>query len=177
MKKCIGRNITGAIAVVALMALAGAGAYAATYTFTQGGFDGGGSVAGYFKAQDLDNNGWITSNEVWEFSVSAIGGIYAGATIYNAPRYPVGLAYDLSGHVLGDNANEFVDIFGPIQLGYTSGIHGGTLYDGFRHVPTSTTAELIYVNSPSPVPEPTSWAMLVAGVALLSVFAKRKKSC
>jgi hypothetical protein len=43
MKKCIGRNVTGAIATVALMMLAGAGAHAATYAFTQGGFDGGGA--------------------------------------------------------------------------------------------------------------------------------------
>jgi hypothetical protein len=178
MKIINGRNLLRTIAA-ALVALASASAQAETYTFTQGGFTDGTSISGYFNAHDDNGNGQIAGSEVQSFFAAVLGGLYNGITFEstNTGRYQSYLVYDLGSRFLGDGAGETLDAYSGLQLGYISGASGGSVYDGFGQYPSSTTAEFININEPAlPVPEPETWAMLLAGLFLVPLLAKRKKA-
>lgn len=62
-------------------------AQAATFNFTQGGFEGGGTLSGTFTGEDLNNDGFIDNgfrggpNELSAFSVSLSGSSILGSSV------------------------------------------------------------------------------------------------
>lgn len=152
-------------------------AQAATFTFTQSGFNDGGSVAGFFKANDNDHNGIISGLEVYEFSATVTGGFYDGLVfgepwdLHGSLQYAL-VTYKLGTGILGDDSGEFLSVSRSGQLDYNSGSGGGDV-TGFVSEPIAHSNQLIYVNE-LPVPEPDTWAMLVGGLSLLGFAACRK---
>ena len=70
--------------VTALVAAAaglfiGTPSQAASFQFSQGGFDGGGQITGHFDGVDLDHDGWIFGGELSAFSLSFSGNAQVAA--------------------------------------------------------------------------------------------------
>ncbi|MEM9840874.1 MAG: hypothetical protein AAF830_17215, partial [Pseudomonadota bacterium] len=111
-------------AFAASCALALGSAQAMTFSFSVGGFDGGGSITGTFEATDLDMDGQIVSfsGEVTAFEASLVGNSNVADTTWEFADL-FGLVYDLDG-TIGD--------------GITGGIEGLGVDDGtfeFVHGP------------------------------------------
>jgi hypothetical protein len=168
----------------ALLALTGSAASAAHYTFTQTGFDGGGSVNGSFDAVDDDHSGWIDTwndptfkNFQFTFSGDSLVGDFTSHRLlrltYKIGSDIIGLTYD-SGESLPVSfmsdvyVNNSVSPFSRLFTfdAYTT---GGVATD-FTLGTTSSTVELIRV---SDVPLPTSAWLFVTGIAGLVI--KRRK--
>ena len=159
------------------MALAAGPASARTYTFTQTGYDGGGSVSGTFDAVDVDGNGQISSfaGEVTGYSMSFSGDSLVGAFSHGFGDF-FGLVYDVGSGKIGDGAGGDIEgvasnYLGSIGFGYASGLGptgglGGSVID-FASGAISSTGELVTV-----VPAPATWALLVAG--LVPLMLRRK---
>lgn len=175
MNMTFGRKLLQSTAATALMALAASSANAGTFTFTQTGFNDGASITGFFKAQDLNHDGKITGNEVWDLIATVNGGLYSGFTFEISQRYRPWIIYNLGSGVLGNRPDDVLDVFAPQQIGWSSNGSGGMIYDGFNQYPSSHTSQYVQVSEPTAVPEPESWAMLGAGLALLAAFARRNK--
>ncbi len=87
-----------------MIALSSASANAALYTFSQDGFSGGGTVTGSFEAEDLDNDGLISSfgfpfgegGEIRDFTFSFTNDSIVGdfsAIWFNAVVYEIGSGF------------------------------------------------------------------------------------
>ena len=171
-------TFTRAMAMLASLTLTGTLAHAGTYTFTQGGYENGASIVGYFNAQDLNHDGKILSNEVSGFYAEAVGGYMHGIYFQNSRRGQVWLSYDIGSHILGDGAGEGMDAYSPVYFNWIGNANGGAVYDtlGGGSYLIGRTNELIQVTDPVAVPEPETWGMLLAGMALVSLMVRRKKS-
>lgn len=155
-------------------------AQAATYSFNQTGFAGGGSVTGSFAGVDLDANGVLdfSRNEISLFSLSFSGGASAPAFTMGIVDL-AGLVYQLNGgNFIGDggsvNTGEGIGAFNA-QFSYLSGIGplgvaGGQIGDASLN-PLTTTASLISVTA---VPEPEPFAMMLAGLGVMGLVARRR---
>lgn len=177
-------NIKSLLVATAL-SLGSLSAQAASYTFSQTGFSGGGSISGSFTGDDLNNDGVLGSSisEISAFSLNFSG----DSQIVN---FSLG-RNDLSGLVFYLNSGNFIGEDGAAGVGegigayntnfsYFSGIgqelnstggNGGQAGDGLFAALT-TTSSLISVTA---VPEPASFAMLLAGLGLMGAVAVRRK--
>ena len=170
-----------AISLPVAMALVAAPASARTFMFSQTGFSGGGSVSGTFDAVDVDGNGQISSfaGEVSGYSMSFSGDSMVGNFSHGFGDL-FGLVYDLGSGQIGDGAGGDVEgvasnLFGSTGFSYASGLgptggFGGSVVDSASGA-SSVTGELVNV-----VPEPATWAMLLAGALLLPLMVKRKRT-
>lgn len=171
--------------VAAALSLGALSAQATSYTFSQTGFTGGGSISGSFTGVDLNNDGILGSSisEISAFSLSFTGDSQVAS-------FSLGLN-DLSGLVFYIQKGNFIGEDGAASTGegigayntnfsYFSGIgqdlnftggNGGQIGDGEFNVFT-TTNSLISVTA---VPEPASFAMLLAGLGLMGAVAVRRK--
>lgn len=175
------RNLIFAISAPALMALASSAANAATYAFTQNGYSGGGVVTGSFEAVDLDSDGQISSffGEVTGFFLSFSGDSVVGSFTHGFSDLS-GLVYDLGSGKIGDGTTGSTEGMasnwnGSIGFDYASGFGptgglGGRVID-LATGATSSTDQLIAV-----VPEPASYALLIAGLGLVGTVARRRKN-
>lgn len=165
----------------AVLAATGLSAQAATYSFSQSGFAGGGTISGSFTGIDLDTNGFLdfSNSEISQFNLSFSGGTQAPAFTM-ALSDLAGLVYQLNGgNFIGDNGaqntGEGIAALSA-QMAYLTGIGpvgapGGQIWDGAGGPLTSTSALL----SVTAVPEPESYAMLLAGLALMGAVAGRRR--
>lgn len=164
----------------AVVAVSSLSVQAASYSFSQGGFDGGGSVSGSFSGADLDLNGFLdfNSSEISSFSLSFSGGTLAPAFTMGLGDL-AGLVYQLNGgNLIGDNgavnSGEGIVAWNA-QHSYFSGIGplgviGGQIGDASFNPLTSTPLAI----SVTAVPEPESFAMMLAGLGVIGVVARRR---
>jgi hypothetical protein len=163
------------------LAVSSLSAQAATYSFSQSGFAGGGSVTGSFSGVDLDLNGILDASfgEISLFSLSFSGGSVAPFSLGYSDL--VGLTYQLnSGNFIGDNGQPNTGegiAASNAQWSYLAGVGplgvtGGQIGDAF-FTPLTTTSSLVSVAS---VPEPESFAMMLAGLGLIGFVARRRRA-
>lgn len=158
---------------------------AADYSFTQSGFSGGGVISGSFSGVDANGDGQISSfsNEVSGFSLTFSGDTIVGSFAHSLTDLNSGgLVYTVGGTTLGSvptggteglASNWFNASAG---FSYASGLGPTNNLGGFAKDiatgATSSTTQLIQVTA---VPEPESYAMLLAGLGLVGAIAGRRR--
>jgi len=171
------------LALIGAMTVA-APASAALFTFSQSGFHEGASLTGWFEAVDLDNDGQISSfnGEVTDFAASFSGNsaIHAGTFAFHDLN---GRVWDMDA-VIGDGETGDIEglSLGDAFYGYVAGPGPFYLCDGVNacaefHTIASwdNSAELISVTTGA-VPEPASWAMMIAGFASAGMMMRRRNA-
>ncbi|HRH80108.1 MAG TPA: PEP-CTERM sorting domain-containing protein [Thiobacillaceae bacterium] len=170
-----------AAAILTLAALAGP-AQAGAYVFSQGGFTGGGSLTGNFTGTDLNLDGWLDASlgEVSRFALSFAGDSRVGG-------FSMGFA-ELAGLLFNMNGGGFIGDEGAIGTGegiaalsaerlYLTGIGpagsaGGNITDiTSLSGATTETSQPVAVSA---VPEPETWAVLLAGLGLVTLRLRRR---
>lgn len=178
-----------AFAVLAFAAAAAPAQSAVTsFTFSQGGFGGGGQITGSFVGNDINGNGQLSSfdNEISDFTVSYSGDATVGAfTLGFSDLF--GLIYDLGGPLLGDgrigegegivaeNATfSYLVGAGPLANGAAC-LNGAVCGQVSQADAVTSSAQLVVVATPA-IPEPSAWAMMIIGlgVAGAAIRARRK---
>ena len=180
-----------------LIALSSASANAALYTFLQDGFSGGGVVTGSFEAEDLDNDGLISSfselfgeDEIKSFSFSFTNDSIVGdfsAIWFNGLEYEIGSGFigirSGDGLITGAGSSGIAtDEFDFRRFDYESG-KGPTGGTGGRVIDSSTgaistTSNLISVSEsavsiPAAVPIPA--AVWLFGTSIVGLIGMRRK--
>ncbi|MFN3371248.1 MAG: PEPxxWA-CTERM sorting domain-containing protein [Sphingomonadaceae bacterium] len=135
-----------------------------SWSYSVGGWGGGGIVSGIFTGTDLDLDGQLSSfaGEVTGFTMSySSGSIEAPFSLSFADLY--GLVYDLDGGSLGDGTTLAVEGIGALGSG-TGFIIGPGPY---AVCGTGQTCGVIEGPAAGAIPEPMSWVMLIAGFGLV----------
>jgi hypothetical protein len=158
---------TDVTAMAASVTALGGGAF----SFSVGGWGGGGLVSGSFTGIDSDANGQLSS---FDGEVTGFGMTYSGGSIVGAFGLGFGdlfgLVYDLDGGVLGDGTA--LDIEGIGAIG-----GGGAFSIGPGPVALCGTGEpcgVIEGPAAGGVPEPASWALMIAGFGLIGAALRRR---
>jgi len=153
-----------------VFAFAAPAAHATVYTFSQGGYTGGGTISGTFTGSDLNADGQIVSfmGEVTAFSLSFSGDSIVASFTHGLPDL-WGLVYYVGSGYIGDNYAEGLASNWDSSVGfdYASGMGptgglGGRVIDTATRA-TSSTQQLIAV-----VPEPGTYALFALGAAFLA---------
>ena len=156
---------------------------AATYSLSQGGYTGGGTISGSFTGVDLDNDGQILSflGEITNYNISFSGDSIVPNFNHNYSDL-FGLVYNVGSGRIDDASNGFgvgvaSNWLGTVGFDYASGYGptggiGGIVRDISTQA-TSVTGEFVTVSS---VPEPGSIPLLLAGGLLLTLrFSGNRK--
>ena len=144
------------------------------YNFIQSGFDGGASISGSFTGNDNDGNLQLNAftGEISNFTASFSGnGLVAAWNSTNGV-----LVFDLNGS----------DLLGDGQTGAIEGIAvnfgGGSPFNWragpgpFNLCGTEDPCGIIEGPASGAVPEPSSWAMLIAGFGLAGAVQRRRRA-
>ncbi len=138
------------------------------YAFSEAGWIGGAMVTGSFSGVDLDNDLQINSfdGEISAFSMSFSGNARAQAFSLGLDDL-YGLVFDLDNAVLGDGIDG-TDPEGIFAVGINRLYAAG---------PGSITVcgEGVVCAAVANVPEPASWAMLIAGFGLTGAALRRRR--
>ena len=155
------------------------------YPFTQSGYSTG-NMYGWFWGTDKNGDGSLTTSELSTFQFSFLAN---GGSSFQTLAVPVdqifanggGFNFKLGGSVLGDDAGEFVaaatgatnSVGTTVASSYMSGPNGGTFTttDPLWPLPQDTTRELVQVLPAVLIPEPATYALMVAGMLLIGVSA------
>lgn len=169
----IGLGLAGSPVLAAVDTTADSAAVTSTgagsWGFSVGGWSGGGVVTGGFTGVDLDSDGQLSSfaGEVTGFGMSYGGGtIVAGFSLGFADLF--GLVYDLNGGVLGDGTTLAVEGIGAVG-GSTSFLIGP------GPVGLCDTGAVCGIIEGPAVPEPATWAMMIAGFGLVGAAVRRRR--
>ena len=143
------------------------------YSFIQSGFDDGAFVSGSFTGIDLNEDQRLNafSGEVSNFTASFSGNGLVGAWSSNNGV----LVFDLNGsNLLGDGT---IDINEGIAVNYfvPPGLPGWIAGPGPFYL-CNNDQPCGLVSSPSAIPEPASWAMLIAGFGLAGAVQRRRRA-
>ena len=140
------------------------------YSFTQAGWSGGGLVGGTFSGLDDDGDLQLDSffGEITAFSMNFSGNGFAPAFSIGIAGLD-GLVFDLDGsNLLGDGIGGF-DAEGIAAYGFASLYVAGpgpldVCGEGFECAVVASF-----------VPEPSQWAMLIAGFGLTGAAMRRRR--
>ena len=132
-----------------------------TWTFSVGGWDGGGTVTGSFSGTDADANGQLDSfaGEVTDFSAAYSGGTIVGPVTFSFANL-FGLVYDLNGGPLGDGLHGSRE-----GIGATSS--AGSFWIGPGPRPICGVGVPCGDIEGQAVPEPAVWFLLLSGLAAM----------
>ena len=139
-----------------------------SFTYSIGGWDGGGTVTGSFDGSDLDSDGQLSSfnSEISGFTMSYSGGSIGGSLSLSFGDL-FGLVYDLNGGPLGDGLT--LDIEGIGASGAA-----GTFTFGPGPVAECGIGVVCGVIETSSVPEPSSLVLVLGSVGLLAMSRRRR---
>jgi len=144
-----------------------------TWTFSVGGWGGGGTVTGSFAGTDSNTDGRLSSfdGEVTDFGVSYSGGTIVAPFSLDFPNL-FGLVYDLDGGPLGDGVTPDMEegIFagGPVVFAIGPGPVGVC--------GTEMPCGLIIGEAAQQVPEPSTGLLGLMALALLAGARRRPRS-
>jgi hypothetical protein len=178
------RSFTLATAAAAVLAVTSpAHALEQAWSFSQAGFSGGGTVQGHFVVDDLNNDGVATSfyGELVSFSMSFSGDAFVpdfsiGLEELGALNWRIGSA-GLGDEVLRRMSEGLIsDTTLDLPFSYVSGLGpthtvGGYAVDLARGL-ASVTQQAVAVSA---VPEPSAFALMGAGIGVLSFLARRRR--
>ena len=163
------------IMVASALVLAASVANAGTYNFTQAGFSNNASVVGFFKGADSNQDGKIAGSEITSFGATFVGGYYDGFSFSNYST-SLNLRYTLGSGMLGSNNGDMIDAYvRGIDIGYYTGSTGGRMY-GFDSEPVLLSNQFARVTEVTAVPEPETYAMMLAGLGMLGFLARRRNA-
>jgi len=160
-------------------------AAAARFDFNQGGWAEGAVFTGSFFGEDLNHDGQLSS---FDGEISNVFADFSGSALVPPTHFDVselyGLVYDLDGY-LGDGVTgdlEGLAFFwpstsvvryavgtGPFRA--CDGVNACSFINGFTAGDTSLQGLKVSVGN---VPEPASWAMMLAGFGLIGATLRRK---
>jgi hypothetical protein len=157
-------------------------AAAATFLFSGGGFADGATFSGSFDADDLDDDGQISS---FQGEVSAFSGFFSGNSLVGPLVFETddlfGLVYDLDG-LIGDGEEGDIEglsaqhgsgLFsvGPGPVGLCDGIEPCALVESLGDFDESIQGLTIT----QAIPEPATWALLLMGFGALGTITRRRR--
>lgn len=144
-------------------------------------------MSGMFSGNDSNHDGALTRNEVTHFTIAGTGldfancnsnDMYFNCGLANNFRFQIGV----SAPVFHASSFEVIpgDGFYSNDYRQTGQVDHMTPWanaggSGSDWIVTSATRFVINGQT-APVPEPETWAMMLAGVGLLGVFARRSKA-
>ncbi len=143
-----------------------------SWSYSVGGWGGGGTVSGTFAGTDNDLDGQLNSfaGEVTGFSMSYSGGtIVAPFALGFADLF--GLVYDLNGGPLGDGTTLAIEGIGASAPGLLFAIGPGPV----ALCGTGSVCGTIEGPAAGVIPEPGTWALLIAGFGLVGAAARRRR--
>lgn len=145
---------------------------AGNYSFLQTGFDEGAFVSGSFTGFDLDNDLYLDSflGEISNFTFSFSGNSLVAAWNSNDGD----LVYDLlDPGFIGDEDEEgiAVNFFAPVTEPLYLAGPGPLLPCGL-----GDPCGVVVAGETGAVPEPASWAMLIAGFGLTGAMLRRRRA-
>lgn len=145
-----------------------------SWSYSVGGWGGGGTVSGTFDGTDFDLDGQLNSfaGEVTGFTMFYSGGtIVAPFALGFADLF--GLVYDLNGGPLGDGTTLAIEGIGAAAPGLLFAIGPGPV----ALCGTGATCGIIegLPASGGVIPEPGTWALLIAGFGLVGAAARRRR--
>ncbi|WP_017668446.1 PEPxxWA-CTERM sorting domain-containing protein [Sandarakinorhabdus sp. AAP62] len=145
------------------------------YSFVQSGFDGGANVSGSFTGNDLNEDFQLNafSGEISNFTASFSGNALVAAwTSTNGV-----LVFDLNGSdLLGDGQTGGIEGI-AVNFGGAPGDPSWVAGPGpFALCGTGNDCGRVQGPAPSAIPEPASWAMLIAGFGLAGAVQRRRRA-
>jgi hypothetical protein len=146
--------------------------HALSFSFSQSGFAGGGTIAGTFTGTDLDGNGQLSSfaGEVTNFTAHFTGNVSVPMFTLSTADL-IGLVFDLhSDLILGNGTTGDVEglAAGNLQVFYSSGLgpngfSGGFVENQLTGVDSVTRSDITVVSEP-PLPY-----LLALGIAAIVI--------
>lgn len=177
--------------ICAALALSALPAAAIRYNFSQDGYSDGGKITGWFEGVDFDGNGVLDivdpdAPEITDVFVSYSGGSVIGPfTHARANNDLVGVGLFFIGTTSISSITSGPDQYYPHESRYHFDAHSNYyFYDGIGlargRIADLMTGAVAVSSSPinvAAVPEPETYAMLLAGLGVVGWSLRKRQAC